>query len=129
MGIDVSIYVWMSDDYPTDARFQMLPELDLRESYFRNDIYATKILFPEAWNEDHKTLYMQNIQPRPGVLRSRLPQALEAIEQRCRNMPGEDTPQELKEFEREQKELFTKFVEKYEEAIEDGTNPMITVSY
>lgn len=123
MGIDVYMYKWENIDYP-DCHYVHVPEVQLRESYFRNEFYATHVLFREAFNSDNTI-----IQPEAEKLQQRLPEALEAIEKRFRNMPANDKPKDLKKYEAEQKALFTKFVEVYSKEQDDGNDPFVKVSY
>jgi hypothetical protein len=61
----------------------------------------------------------------PETLQARLPATLDAIARRSRNLPwgGE----EIKEYEQEQKVLFTKFIEVYTEEYNKGNDPIIYV--
>ena len=124
MGIDVHLYKWENIDYP-ECHYVHVPEVQLRESYFRNEFYATKVLFREAFDSK----YTQIIQPRSEELQSRLPEALETIEKRYRNMPASEKPEDLKQYEAEEKALVTKFVEVYSKEQDEGNDPFVQVSY
>ena len=81
-------------------------------------------MFREAFDSDNTI-----IQPEAEVLQQRLPEALDAIEKRYRNMPASEKPEDLKKYEEEDKALYTKFVEVYSKEQDEGNDPFVKVSY
>jgi hypothetical protein len=80
------------------------------------------VLFEEAFIDKKK---VRPLKPRPEILQARLPATLDTISKRYRNLPwgGEN----IRIYEQEQKERFTKFVEVYTEEYNKGNDPIIHV--
>ena len=92
----------------------------LREAYHGGP-YATKLLFPETWNEDEQTARIPN-----SVLRERMPKAIDAAVVRERTVYGvADVTLETCEMAKS----IQSFVELHGKLEQEGKDPWIYNSY